>query len=748
MSPKRGEALPFSNRARRAPRGKGWIRGVCVAAIAASAVLLAAPVASAATWGFQDTAVPSGATTWGMNDVSCQASGDCMAVGSLTDSSFTSHVMTEQRVGSTWSVEPADELVGTLSSQFNGVSCPSAADCTAVGSYVTSSGQLPLAELWGGSGWSIDAFSAPSGAATSTLNGVDCWAASSCLAVGSWSASADGSGDTALAAVWNGSSWTLTSPVIPAGAVAAEFNGVSCPSATHCVAVGDYSTGNGALPLAEAWNGAAWTVQATPATAAAELGGVSCTSASACTAVGRGAMALRWNGTAWSQQKLARPHRGTVPDLSSVSCTSGGTCTGVGDYFVEGVANPAAEFWDGSGWKFQPVSITTSFDTAYLAGVSCRSLASCTSVGTYQDPVDGNRSFAEVIAVQWQVQPTPGPAGAVASSINDVSCPTASACLAVADWIGNKPGLHDFSEIWNGTSWSDGTVPSPATTDLRAVSCSAATACTAAGTDTADNGAEPTALRWNGTAWTVQSVPLPTGKTDGVLSDVSCPSATSCVAVGTASNAANQAETIAEIWNGTSWTVTGIPGPANSGVSAVSCSSATACIAVGSGSPDPLAASWNGTRWTSLTTAAAPPGSTFPLLDGVSCPSARQCLAVGYDHNAAGHQVILAEQWNGTHWKLRNPALPGTKASEFAHVSCTRAGACTAVGDATSHGQSSAGPLAELWNGSKWMLQVPALPAGATGGGLNGVSCRSLVSCIAVGSANEAHSTALAEQLS
>jgi hypothetical protein len=746
MSPKTRMARRLSW-ARCAPRRRTCARGALVTAIAASAVLVAAQAASAATWTFQDTATPSAATTWGMNDVSCQAGGDCMAVGSLTDSSFTSHVLAEQRVGATWSVVPADEFVGTLSSQFNGVSCPSANDCTAVGSYLTSGGQLPLAELWGGSGWSIDAFSAPSGAATSTLNGVDCWAAGSCMAVGSWSTSTDGSGNTALAAVWNGSGWTLTTPVIPAGAVAAEFDGVSCLSGTHCVAVGYYSTGNAGLPLAEAWNGATWTVQATPATAG-ELRGVSCTSASACTAVGPGATAIRWNGTAWSQQTLAKPNHGSAPDLFSVSCTAASICTGVGEYFIDGVANAAAEFWNGTAWKFQPVGISTASDTAFLGGVSCQPPATCTAVGTYHDPVTGNRSFAEIIAVQWQVQPTPLPVGAVASSINDVSCPTASACLAVADWIGSNPGLHDFTEIWNGTAWSAGTVPNPTTSDLQAVSCTSKTACTAVGTDTASNSAEPLALRWNGTAWTAQSVPNPSGKTDGLLSGVSCASATSCVAVGTASNAANQAEPIAEIWNGSGWRVKVIPAAAGSSVRGVACLSATRCVAVGAGPSAPLAASWNGTSWTSQAT-VLPAGSTFAVLDSVSCPSASQCLAVGSDDKTPGHRVILAEQWTGTHWTLRNPpALTQATASELVHVSCTGVGQCTAVGDATSTGHTLADPLAEYWDGTKWTIQPTALPAGAAGGSLTGVACVSLVNCTAVGFASLTHPTALAERYS
>ena len=41
---------------------------------------------------------------------------------------------------------------------------------------------------------------------------------------------------------------------------------------------------------------------------------------------------------------------------------------------------------------------------------------------------------------------------------------------------------------------------------------------------------------WDGSTWTVQSTPNPTGATSGSLYGVSCTSATACTAVGTDAN--------------------------------------------------------------------------------------------------------------------------------------------------------------------------------------------------------------------
>jgi hypothetical protein len=121
---------------------------------------------------------------------------------------------------------------------------------------------------------------------------------------------------------------------------------------------------------------------------------------------------------------------------------------------------------------------------------------------------------------------------------------------------------------------------------------------------------------------------------------------------------------------------------------------------------------------------------------------------VGSYHKAGNRQVTLSEFWNGSHWTLQaTPALPNPKASELVDVFCTVPFSCTAVGDATSTGQSGA-PLAEHWNGAKWMVEPTPLPAGSSSGGLSGVSCLAVLNCTAVGSSTATHSAALAERLS
>jgi hypothetical protein len=95
----------------------------------------------------------------------------------------------------------------------------------------------------------------------------------------------------------------------------------------------------------------------------------------------------------------------------------------------------------------------------------------------------------------------------------------------------------------------------------------------------------------NGTAWTAQPVfPVPSGSVSDTVLGVACTSATACTAVGYSQGSASASTkpTLAEVWNGTAWSIQDTPNPAasNNELGAVSCVTAGPCVAVGS-APDP-----------------------------------------------------------------------------------------------------------------------------------------------------------------
>jgi hypothetical protein len=217
------------------------------------------------------------------------------------------------------------------------------------------------------------------------------------------------------------------------------------------------------------------------------------------------------------------------------------------------------------------------------------------------------------------------------------------------------------------------------------VACPAAADCFAVGQAGTDSGTGTLTQRWDGTAWATQRTPANLGFNDA-LDGITCTSANACTAVGGTFAAPRTARTLAERWNGTSWSAQPVPVPA---------------------------------------------GTRTSLLEGLSCVSASACTAVGYWQNSSGNQSVLIERWNGTAWSVQPAPDPGTHGASLSAVSCVSASACTTVGfyDTNSGDQRT---LAEVWDGTAWSVQPTASPANA-GSQLNGVACRAPKTCTAVG---------------
>jgi hypothetical protein len=256
-----------------------------------------------------------------------------------------------------------------------------------VGDYGHIDQELPLAERWNGHRWSVvDVPTRYLGHGRfATLTGVSCTSASACMAVGLSGPLVSGESSSLLAERWDGHRWRAeATPAVGRGRFLV-FAGVSCSAATACMAVGSYGSDTRQSPLAERWNGHTWSVEHLRSTPHRPTGlnAVSCSSADACTAVGdHGLRTLveRWNGHGWLAQ--SGPPAGPARDgLTGVSCTSASACLAVGN--SEGRSTVLlAERWNGHHWSIQhPLSEGAYGDT--LDAVSCSSRGSCTAVGQY-----------------------------------------------------------------------------------------------------------------------------------------------------------------------------------------------------------------------------------------------------------------------------------------------------------------------------------------------------------------------------
>jgi hypothetical protein len=180
--------------------------------------------------------------------------------------------------------------------------------------------------------------------------------------------------------------------------------------------------------------------------------------------------------------------------------------------------------------------------------------------------VTASGAAASVAGPGWSMVVTPSPAAVEVSELTGVACSGAGACTAVGDFQGSG-GVFTLAERWNGTAFSIQPTPSPASplafSVLRGVSCRAADECVAVGDVTASSAPGLTlAERWDGSTWSIQRTANQGGSqvTDNGLLGVSCPAASACIAVGSYQSG-DQTFPLIERWNGNRWTLQSVPAP-------------------------------------------------------------------------------------------------------------------------------------------------------------------------------------------
>jgi hypothetical protein len=322
--------------------------------------------------------------------------------------------------------------------------------------------------------------------------------------------------------------WTVT-PTPNGPGVATSLLGVDCSSANSCMAVGEVD--DGALnpaslhPIIERWDGVSWQIMQNPASVGS-LTGISCPRPNVCFAVG--GLHELWNGTSWSIQP--HPAKGVPED---VSCSGLLACTAVGYYYDPNsqIFGTLAERWDGSGWHLQSTPNPTGSVDSLLYGISCPLKRTCTAVGQARTPEGPEplleRWFGRVDA--WGMQAAPKPEGAESVGLGDVSCPHGTRVCVVVGFSAPSQGQSSVMaarRIGLG-SWSIFPLTTLPGSDLSTVDCPVVGFCQATGTWLGSLIAE----RFDGTSWQVEGIPT-SGLQFPILRDVSCPSRFFCMAVG------------------------------------------------------------------------------------------------------------------------------------------------------------------------------------------------------------------------
>jgi hypothetical protein len=393
------------------------------------ALALSATAASAST-GHQLARVRLAAApaVGGRNDYlsgdSCIGRTFCMAVGGYSLSHRTP-ALSEMFSGGNWVAEPVPSPSAGGNIFANEVSCASQANCLFVGDHWAGAHGAPanLAEAWNGSAWRIVTTAGPAGAPSSALDDVACPTTRFCLAIG-WAGTAGHFQDAAY--TWKSSAtWRRIAVPKPGRARNSELGGLACFDSRNCMAVGNYTSASGRnLPFAARWHDGRWKLLTTPQVPGQRFTafqGISCPTAKQCVAVGntedntRGrfyhAFAEVWTGSKWHISTLSRPASAFI----GASCPARNRCFASGYTFPSrsSVAHPLAESWNGRVWTTQhPVQTSAPNPGDTLQHVSCATKSRCEAVGFSYDPSVSNsdRTLAEIWnGHHWRLQSTPIP---------------------------------------------------------------------------------------------------------------------------------------------------------------------------------------------------------------------------------------------------------------------------------------------------------------------------------------------------
>jgi hypothetical protein len=217
-------------------------------------------------------------------------------------------------------------------------------------------------------------------------------------------------------------------------------------------------------------------------------------------------------------------------------------------------------------------------------------------------------------------------------AVHDVSCVSSLFCVAVGDWVSGEGDAM----VFDGHSWTTPTSVLTTASTLSSVSCTSTSFCMAV-----DDAGE--FLTFDGTSWTTPAF-IAAEARDGQY-EVSCASATMCVAIGNA---------YAYTYDGTTWTqVSSLDDPDD--LTKVSCTETSVCVVAGSG----LLATLDGGTWTTAADSAD--------INAVSCAPTADCITI-----SVGNDV---QEFDGTTWTDEGTVDP---ASPLVAASCAVSFDCTA----------------------------------------------------------------------
>jgi len=451
----------------------------------------------------------------GLDVITCPSSTLCVYSGFYTDRNDDIQGLVGQGIGQTLESAQAPHPAGQgVSPDVNLTqdSCVKPGYCAAAGTF----GLEGLMEVETAGVWKPVAGVVPASVAGGiySFSSLSCGAAGQCVAVGTGLSNA-GFSPRPVSIVMSVSSGkvSIVEPALPSGAAsgslqASELLSVACPQANHCIADGVYLDAHGishGLILKQTNSGWVASMSPLPANPGALtqslLHGISCTSATSCIAVGENyessqgtpaqALMLTWNGTQWKATTPALPKNAAagssqVAFLNSVSCAGTSVCSAVGQ-FVNSQNSPEGLILTKIAGVWKPFQILILGASLYQA--SCTPTKGCVAFGDYQNSAGDYSFLVSGSGSSWKHVLTPIPGNNVGNGgALSVACQASGACVVAGDYVDQNGENLGFIDTGSGTSWNTQTSPLPPTVsnfppnvNLASASCPSTGACLIAG---------------------------------------------------------------------------------------------------------------------------------------------------------------------------------------------------------------------------------------------------------------------------
>jgi hypothetical protein len=373
-----------------------------------------------------------------LGSISCGSPGNCSAGGYYTDGSGNEQAFVATQTGGSWG--SAQEVPGSGGLNAGGyaqvisVSCASAGNCSAGGSYLDGSlDQQAFVTTESGGSWgsaqAVPGLASLNAGGLAQVTTVSCASAGNCTAGGYYTDNSDV--QQAFVVTESGGSWGSAEEVPGSGSLnagdQAEVTSVSCASAGNCGAGGYYIDGSAhQQAFVATQSGGTWgNAQEVPGSGSLNPGGsakvtsVSCPSAGNCSATGfvsnhattesgeLQAFVDSESGGTWAnaQDVATSLNTDNYAEGQSVSCASAGNCTAGGFYMVPsahtghkpGHEQPFLVNETNGTWGSAEKVPNTSDSAGNQAGVtvSCPAAGSCAAAGWYSSDTDNLVAFVE-----------------------------------------------------------------------------------------------------------------------------------------------------------------------------------------------------------------------------------------------------------------------------------------------------------------------------------------------------------------